>query len=144
MSLPRSATMPLVPPIVPSVVFVARDADHMNGIYEGAEPGFTYAREGSPNAELLAAKIAALEGADAGLITSSGMSAVSAIVLGLLKAGDHIVAGNQLYGRTMRLMSQELPRLGFATNLVDATDIGAVEKAIRANTRMLLVEVVSN
>jgi cystathionine beta-lyase/cystathionine gamma-synthase len=141
---PRSATTPLVPPIVPSVVFVARDADQMNRVYEGQEQGFTYGREGSPNAELLAAKIAALEGAESGYITSSGMSAVAAIVLGLLKAGDHIVAGNQLYGRTLRLVSQELPRLGFATDLVDATDAAAVEKAIRPNTRLLLVEVVSN
>ena len=141
---PRSATGPLVPPIVPSAVFVARDADHMNSVYEGQEQGFTYGREGNPNAELLAAKIAALEGAECGLITSSGMSAVTAIVLGLLKAGDHIVAGNQLYGRTMRLISQELPRLGFVTDLVDATDIAAVERTIRPNTRLLLVEVVSN
>jgi cystathionine gamma-synthase len=141
---PRSTTVPLVPPIVPSAVFVARDADHMNRVYEGQEQGFTYGREGSPNAELLATKIAALEGAECGLITSSGMSAVGAIVLGSLKAGDHVVAGNQLYGRTMRLVSQELPRLGFATELVDATDVAQVERALRPNTRMLLVEVVSN
>jgi cystathionine gamma-synthase len=141
---PRSATTPLVPPIVASAVFVARDADHMNRVYEGQEPGFTYAREGSPNAELLAAKIAGLEGAECGFITSSGMSALAAIVLGLLRAGDHIVAGNQLYGRTLRLVSQELPRLGFAADCVDATDIAAVERALRPNTRLLLVEVVSN
>ena len=141
---PRSATSPLVPPIVPSAVFVARDADHMNGVYEGREQGFTYGREGGPNAELLAAKIASLEGAECGLITSSGMSAVAAILLGLLKAGDHVVAGNQLYGRTLRLVTQELPRLGFATDVVDATDVAAVERAIRPETRLLLVEVVSN
>jgi len=141
---PRSATSPLVPPIVSSAVFVARDADHMNGVYEGREQGFTYGREGSPNAELLAAKIASLEGAECGLITSSGMSAVAAILLGLLKAGDHVVAGNQLYGRTLRLITQELPRLGFATDVVDATDVAAVERAIRPETRLLLVEVVSN
>ena len=141
---PRSATSPLVPPIVPSAVFVARDADHMNGVYEGREQGFTYGREGGPNAELLASKIASLEGAECGLITSSGMSAVAAILLGLLKAGDHVVAGNQLYGRTLRLVTQELPRLGFATDVVDAADVAAVERAIRPETRLLLVEVVSN
>jgi len=141
---PRSVTTPLVPPIVASTVFVARDADHMNSVYEGQEQGFTYAREGNPNADLLAAKIAALEGAECAVITSSGMSAVSAIVLGLLEAGHHVVAGNQLYGRTLRLVSQELPRLGFATDLVDATDLAAVERALRPNTRLLLVEVVSN
>jgi cystathionine gamma-synthase len=116
----------------------------MNRVYEGQEAGFTYAREGSPNAEQLAAKIAQLEGADACLITSSGMSAVSAIVLGLLKAGDHLVAGNQLYGRTHRLVSRELTRFGVATDLVDASNVAAVEAAMRPNTRMILVEVVSN
>ena len=128
---PESGTSPLVPPIVPSAVFVARDVDHMNDVYEGRQRGFTYARESSPNAELLAAKIAALEGADAALITSSGMSAIAAILLGLLKAGDHIVAGDQLYGRTSRLVTQDLPRLGFSTDLVDATNVAAVERAIR-------------
>ena len=142
--LPSSVTTPLVPPIVPAAVFVARDVDHMNRVYEGQEEGFTYGREGNPNAELLASKIASLEGAECGLITSSGMSAVTAILLGLLKAGDHVVAGDQLYGRTLRLITQELPRLGFATEVVDATDIRAVERAIRPETRLLLVEVVSN
>jgi cystathionine gamma-synthase len=141
---PRSTTSPLVPPIVPTAVFVARDVDQMNSVYEGREQGFTYGREGSPNAELLATKIASLEGAEFGLITSSGMSAVAAILLGLLKAGDHVLAGNQLYGRTLRLVTQELPRLGFATDVVDATDVAAVARAIRPNTRLLLVEVVSN
>src|SRR5205823_13559600 len=141
---PRSTTTPLVPPIVPSAVFIAGDADQMNDVYEGREQGFTYAREGSPNADLLASKIAALEDAECGFITSSGMSAAAAIVLGLLKSGEHVVAGNQLYGRTLRLMSQELPRLGFATDLVDATNITAVENAVRPTTRLLLVEVVSN
>jgi cystathionine gamma-synthase len=143
-SIRPSATSPLVPPIVPSAVYVARDTDQMNRVYEGEETGFTYARESSPNAELLAAKIAALEEAETGLITSSGMSAVAAIVLGLLRGGDRVLAGNQLYGRTLRLVTQELPRLGFQTDLVDATDIAAVERAIRPATRLLVVEVVSN
>jgi cystathionine gamma-synthase len=141
---PKSATAPLVPPIYPSAVYIASDADQMNRVYEGQEPGFTYAREGNPNAEQLASKIAQLEGADACLITNSGMSAVTAVVLGLLKAGDHVVAGNQLYGRTHRLISRELTRFGVATDLVDASNAAAVEAAIRANTRMILVEVVSN
>ncbi len=141
---PASVTRPLVSPIHPSAVYIARDAAEMNRVYEGAEAGFTYAREGNPNAEQLATKIARLEGAEAGLITCSGMSAVSAILLGLLKAGDTIVAGNQLYGRTLRLMSQELPRLGFATDLMDASDPAAVVAAIRPSTRMVIVEVVSN
>ena len=142
--LPRSVTAPLVPPLVSSAVFVARDADHMNDVYEGQESGFTYAREGSPNADLLASKVAMLEGADAGVITSSGMSAVAAILLGLLKAGDHVLASDQMYGRTSRLVTQELPRLGLSTDVVDATDVDALGRAIRPATKLVLVEVVSN
>lgn len=139
-----SVTTPLVPPLHPSVVYQAADVDQMDRVYEGKESGFTYAREGSPNADLLAVKIARLEGAEGGLITSSGMSAVSAIVLELLKAGDHLVAGHQLYGRTHRLLSSELARFGVSADLVDASHVGAVEAAIRSNTRLILVEVVSN
>ena len=141
---PGSVTLPLVPPLVSSVVFAARDADQMNSVYEGREQGFTYAREGGPNADVLAAKLAGLEGAEGGLITSSGMSAVAAVLLGLLKAGDHVLASDALYGRTSRLVTQELPRLGFATDVADATNLEAFARAIRPSTRMLLVEVVSN
>ncbi|MBI3463647.1 MAG: PLP-dependent transferase, partial [Planctomycetes bacterium] len=91
--LPSSVTVPLVSPLFPSVVYRANDATQMDRVYEGKEPGFTYAREGNPNAEVLAAKIGQLEGAEACVITSSGMSAVSAITLALLRAGDHFVAG---------------------------------------------------
>jgi cystathionine gamma-synthase len=141
---PETCTRPLVAPIQPSAVYIAEDADQMNRVYEGAESGFTYAREASPNAEYLAAKIARLESAQACLITSSGMSAVAAITLGLLRSGDQVVTGNQLYGRTLRIISQELPRLGIKTDLVDASNPQAIERAVTASTRMILVEVVSN
>ena len=77
-------------------------------------------------------------------MTCSGMAAVSAVLLGLLRRGDHVVAGNQLYGRTLRLIEQELPRLGFEADLVDTSDIAAVERAVRPETRMIIAEVVSN
>ncbi len=141
---PSSSTSPLVPPIHPSVVYQAADADQMDRVYEGEESGYTYAREGNPNADLLAAKIAGLERAEAAVITSSGMSAVSAVVLSLLSGGDHVVAGNQLYGRTQRIVQTELPRLGVESDLVDATRLEAVEGALKPRTRMILVEVVSN
>src|SRR3546814_17252245 len=79
-----------------------------------------------------------------GVMTASGMAAISAVLLGLLKAGDHIVAGNQLYGRCLRLLTRELPRLGFAATLVDASDAAAVAAALRPDTKLLLVEVVAN
>ena len=79
-----------------------------------------------------------------GLITSSGMAAVSAVLLGLLDSGDHVIGGNQLYGRSLRMMAEDLPRLGIATSLVDAGNVQAVSDAIRPETKLILVEVVSN
>ena len=72
------------------------------------------------------------------------MSAISAVFLGLLKAGDHVVGGDQLYGRTLRLMTQDLPRLGIDTSLADPTDAAAIAAAIRPETRMIVVEAISN
>ena len=141
---PRSVTSGLVNPIFASVVYRAADTDQLNDIYEERDVGFTYAREGHPNARLLAEKLAWMEGAAAGVMTSSGMSAVSAVLLGLLKAGDHIIAGNQLYGRCQRIMRLDLPRLGFDVDIVDASRIEEVERAIRPDTRMIIAEAVSN
>lgn len=142
--VPQSVTTPLVPPLYPSVVYRAADADQLDDMYEGRASGFTYARENHPNAAMLADKLAWLEGAESGVMTGSGMAAVTAVLLGLLTAGDHVIAGNQLYGRSLRLLTQELPRLGYATDLVDVCDAAAVERAIRPHTCMILLEVVSN
>ena len=127
------------------MVYATPDVDALEDQYEGRAAGYTYAREGHPNADLLAAKIDALEAAPApGLITSSGMSAIAAGVLGVLKAGDHVIAGHQLYGKSLRLLNQDLPRLGLSTSLVDVADAANVAAALRPETRMVLVEVVSN
>ena len=69
------------------------------------------------------------------------MGAVAALFLGLLEAGDHIVAGDQLYGRSLRLLTRDLPRLGFEATFADPTDAAAFARAIRPRTRMVLVEV---
>lgn len=120
----------------------------MDAAYEGKAPGYTYTREGHPNATALARRIDALEGlpveAGGGTMTGSGMAAISALLLGCLKSGDHVVASDQLYGRTARLMTHELPRLGIETTLVDTTDGDTVWQALRATTRMIVVEVVAN
>jgi cystathionine gamma-synthase len=126
------------------VVYAAASPDALDAQYAGRLPGWTYAREGHPNAAQLACMIDAMEGLSGGVMTGSGMAAVSAALLGLVRAGDHVVAADRLYGRSLRLMREDLPRLGVATTLVDATDAGAVEAALRRQTRAILVEVVSN
>lgn len=140
---PGSVSAPVVSPLQPSVVYASPDPDALDRQYEEGT-GFTYAREGHPNAQVLARLIDRMEGASGGIVTGSGMAAISAVFLGLLKAGDHVLGGDQLYGRTLRMMRDDLPRLGISCSLADATDVGAMRAAIRPETRMILVEVVSN
>lgn len=143
--VPDSASQPVVTPLMPSVVYASETPDQLDAQYEGKLSGYTYAREGHPNADVLARRIDAMEDApQPGLVVGSGMAAVTAVLLGLCKAGDHVVGGDQLYGRSLRMMRDDLPRLGIETTLADPTDVGAVAAALRPNTRLVLIEVVSN
>ncbi|MCJ7872064.1 aminotransferase class I/II-fold pyridoxal phosphate-dependent enzyme [Phaeobacter sp. J2-8] len=135
---------PVVTPLSPSVVYASDTPDMLDSQYAGLAEGFTYAREGHPNADVLARRIAAMEGVDQGIVVGSGMAAVTAVLLGLCKAGDHVLGSDQLYGRSLRMMREDLPRFGIAADLADATDIEAFRAAVRPNTRMILIEVVSN
>ncbi len=145
---PASISRPVVTPLSPSVVYRSIDADELDSQYEGRAQGYTYAREGHPNATVLGEKLDWMEGVTPamgkGVVTGSGMAAVSAVFLGLLEKGDHIVAGDQLYGRSLRLLKSDLPRMGFSATLADPTDVRAIEAALRPETKMILVEVVSN
>ena len=141
---PESVSRALVTPLSPAVVYVAESPDMLDAQYGGQAKGYTYAREGHPNADVLARRIDALEGAEGGLVLGSGMAAVAVALMGGLSAGDHVVGGDQLYGRSLRMMREELPRMGIATTLADPTDAAAIEAALRPETRMVLIEVVSN
>lgn len=143
--LPQSASTPVVTPLMPSVVYASTTPDQLDDQYEGRADGYTYAREGHPNADVLARRIDAMENAPMpGIVLGSGMAAVTAVLLGVCKAGDHVVGGDQLYGRSLRMMRDDLPRLGIETSLADPTDAAAVAAALRPNTKLVLIEVVSN
>ncbi|MEX0348615.1 MAG: PLP-dependent aspartate aminotransferase family protein [Paracoccaceae bacterium] len=142
--LPESASRPVATPLSPSVVYASDTPDALDDQYEGRVQGYTYSREGHPNADVVAKRLDAMEGASGGVVTGSGMGAMTAVLMGLLQAGDHVIGGSQLYGRSLRLMAEDLPRLGIATTLADSGDIDAVTAALRPETRMILVEVVSN
>ena len=141
---PGSVSRPVVNPLQPSVVYASTDPDELDAQYEGGAKGYTYAREGHPNAEVLGKMVDAMEGATGGVVTGSGMGAVTVALLGSVKAGDHVLGADQLYGRSLRLMNEELPRLGIATSLADPTDVGAFEAALRPETKLILIETVSN
>ena len=142
--LPDSASRPVVTPLSPSVVYASETPDGLDDQYEGRTFGYTYAREGHPNADVVAARLDEMEGASGGVITGSGMGAVTAVLMGLLSAGDHVIGGTQLYGRSMRLMKEDLPRLGIATSLADPGDVAAAPDTARRGHSAALVETVSN
>jgi len=103
-----------------------------------------YTRYGNPTHTVAQNAIAELEGTDAALLFSSGMSAITTSMLALLKAGDHIVAQRDIYGGVTKFLTQWLPRLGIETTLVDTTDYDQHRRAIRENTKLLYLESPTN
>lgn len=143
--LPESASTPVVTPLSPAVVYASETPDMLDAQYSGEVQGYTYAREGHPNADVVAKRIDAMEDApQPGLMTGSGMAAVGAVLMGLCKAGDHVIGSTLLYGRSLRMMTEDLPRLGIETTLVDPGDLDGMRGAIRPQTRLIVTEVVSN
>ncbi len=110
----------------------------------GAQHTLLYARISSVNSEAVAQKIASLEGAEDGEIFSSGMAAISTVLLGLLSKGDHIVASPDVYGGTYGLMTEDLPRFGIEVTMADIQDPASYEAAIQPNTKMLYSESLTN
>jgi cystathionine gamma-synthase len=137
-------TAALVPPLAQSAAFVLDDVPHVERVYSGEEAGFTYGREGHPNARDLAARIARLESTEAGQICSSGMGAIAAVLASLLQTGLRVVASHQLYGRTTTLLGEWSARLGVSVEFVDTCKPVAVERALSGGARLLLFETVSN
>ncbi len=144
---PESASRPVTTPLFPTAVYASDTPDMLDAQYAGELHGYTYSREGHPNADVLARMIDRLEGVPEGItgtLAGSGMGSVTNVLMGLLAAGDHLIGGSQLYGQTLQMMKRDLPRLGIETSLTDTTSAEAVAEAIRPNTKMILIEVVSN
>jgi cystathionine beta-lyase/cystathionine gamma-synthase len=138
-------TAPLVSPVYPSSVYALPDLDALDAVSTGAAPGYVYARDSHPNADLLAADLAALEGGTWGVVCGSGMAALSAALVGLLAAGDTILASDQLYGRTTQLLKKQLARFGVVTVSVDTSDLAVTRSATAAHRpKVLFAETMSN
>lgn len=141
---PKNKGKPLVTPLSPTAVYHYQDADQLQEVYDNKSEGFTYSRYGNPNATILAEKISWMEGATSGVVTASGMTALSSVFLALLKAGDCLAAATQLYGQTLKVTGQILPRLGMQTTYFDASDSSTFSDAITAEIRIVITEIVSN
>ena len=124
--------------------FVFENAAQAAARFSGAEPGNIYSRFTNPTVTAFEERLAALEGAEACVATSSGMSAILACTMGLLSAGDHIIASRSLFGATVNLFSNVLKRFNIETTFVSATDVSEWKAAARPATKLLFVETPSN
>jgi len=131
-------------PIYQSTAYVFNDTEHAANLFSLAEPGYIYTRLNNPTNDVLEQRLAALEGGIAAVSTASGTSAIATALMVLLKAGDHIVASNSLYGGTYNLLNVTLPRLGITTTFVDPSDPSNFEAAVQENTRAFFVESLGN
>ena len=112
--------------------------------FKGEAPGFIYSRFSNPTVAMFEQRMALLEGAGAARATGSGMAAVTAALMGQLKAGDHVVAAKALFGSCLYVVEELLPRFGVASTLVDGTDLDAWRAAMRPNTKTAFLESPTN
>lgn len=124
--------------------FVYETAEAAEARFRGDEAGFIYSRFSNPTVSMFEKRMADLEGAEAARATASGMAAVTASMLGQLRAGDHVVAARALFGSCRYVIEEMLPRFGMASTLVDGTDLAQWRAAIQSNTKVLFLESPTN
>ena len=124
--------------------FVFDSAAQAASRFVGGEPGLVYSRFTNPTVSMFQDRLAALEGAEACIATASGMSAILATAMSLLKAGDHVVCSSAVFGSTVQLFTNYLGRFGVETTFVSPTRVEEWERAARPGTRLFFVETPSN
>ncbi|OWT55731.1 cystathionine gamma-synthase family protein [Candidimonas nitroreducens] len=129
-------------PIHPSSQYAFSSSRELAAVFQG-KSGFTYARQGTPTTAALEAKITRMEGGQASVSFATGMAALTATFFTLLRAGDHLITSQYIFGNTNSLLGT-LAGLGVEVTLVDATDIDAVRRAWRPETRMVFTETIAN
>lgn len=142
--LPPQPTDPLAPPIYATSVWICSDVQQAERMMGGEEAGYVYQRDAHPNADLFAGKCRELHSADEVAVTSSGMSALALALLAQVRPGEHIVVSNMLYGRSLLLLTQEARRFGITSTVVDVCDHETLNRAMGPNTKLVVVETISN
>ncbi len=131
-------------PIFPTSSYVFSSAAEAAARFSGEQPGNIYSRFTNPTVRTFEQRLASLEEAECCVATASGMSAITATIIGLLKTGDHIVSSRSIFGSTTVLLTNIIAKLGIATSFVELSDLAAWEKAIKPETRLLFLETPSN
>ena len=142
--LARSPHGEIAEPIYLTQSFAYDSAEAADRRFSGEDAGFIYARYGNPTVKMFEDRLALLEGASGCRATASGMAAVNIALLGLVKAGDHVLASRALFGSCRWIVTQMLPRLGVESTVVDGTDLDAWRAAVRPNTRVFFLESPAN
>ena len=124
--------------------FVHPDAATAAARFANEEEAFVYSRFSNPTVTMMERRLAALEGTEACIGTSSGMAAILLLVMGLLKSGDHVVCSQSVFGSTIKLLQGEFGKFGVQTTFVSQTDVAAWRRAVQPNTKLLFAETPSN
>jgi O-succinylhomoserine sulfhydrylase len=124
--------------------FVYDTAEDAEARFKGEQDGYVYSRYGNPTVSVFEERMAQLEGAEGARATASGMAAVQAVMMGLLKAGDHVVSAKALFGSCRYIIETLLPEFGVASTLIDGRDLTAWKQAIRPETRLFFLESPTN
>ena len=131
-------------PIFPTSSFVFEDAEQMRALFADEQEGNIYSRFTNPSVREFEEKMASLEGTDDAFATATGMAAVFASFMALLKAGDHLLASRTIFGSSHTVIGQFLPKYGIETDFIDARDPDSWQALVRPNTRMLFLETPTN
>ena len=124
--------------------FVQPDAATAARRFANEEPGYTYSRTTNPTVTSFERRLAAMEGTECAVATSTGMSAILLVALTALKTGDHVICSQSMFGSTIKLLGSEFARFGVQTSFVSQTDVGQWRAALRPNTRLLFAETPTN
>lgn len=135
---------PAVMPIYQVSTFSFESAEHGAALFAGEAEGYIYSRMGNPTVQDLERCLASLEGGFGGLACGSGMAAIHTALATLLRAGDHLICSDVVYGPTCTLAETYLPRFGIEVTMLDTSDLTAVRNAIRPNTKVIYVETPGN
>jgi O-succinylhomoserine sulfhydrylase len=124
--------------------YVYESAEACEARFSGKIPGYVYSRYSNPTMTMFEQRMAALEGAEASRSTATGMAAVTTALMGLVRAGDHVVAAKALFGSCRWVIEEWLPRFGVASTLVDGKDLAQWKKAVRKETKAFFMETPTN
>jgi O-succinylhomoserine sulfhydrylase len=124
--------------------YVYPTAEDCEARFSGKIPGYVYSRYSNPTMSMFEQRMAAFEGAEAARSTATGMAAVTTALMGLVRAGDHVVAAKALFGSCRWVIEEWLPRFGVTSTLVNGTDLDAWKKAVQKNTKVFFLESPTN